>query len=421
MSINVQKLLDQIETRYNALDSNSTLSEIQRITELHARKDNAILTGAKQYASVGQATSPSGITDSANVGEIYFVADQELDSSGRFFFRSLNGLINMKTATDSAENLSITAAASASGSEASADPAYQGTQYGYSVAGASQDATDRYSFTSDGNSTDIITFTDERQGMTGGQGTTKGYVTGGYYAPTRRNDIYSFPFANADAWTDTTYSSTTSQYRAQKEAVGPPDRSTCYVFGGNAPSGNQNVIEKFGTEGSEANSTDVGDLQAVNSQGAGQSSPTHGYLAGGATPTITNMIQKVAFATDGNSTDVSNLDTTLYLISGTSSTENGYVAGGRSPVIPAGRNLIQKHPFASDANSTDTTADLTASYYNNTGTSSTTHGYTAGGYRGTSPAGNTNAIEKYSFSADENATDVGDLTVGRQWAAGLQN
>ena len=415
MAINLTKVLSQIETRHAAIDSNTDATEHTRLDAINDRINS--MGGVLTYRSTGHLPE---MVDSGYVGTIAYVTVDNVfgDSSGAFYMGTFkdSNWVRVATLQDSDE-----AAIPEPGGGGGGTPAYQGTQYGYSVAGASQDATDRYSFTSDGNSTDIITFTDERQGMTGGQGTTKGYVTGGYYAPTRRNDIYSFPFANADAWTDTTYSSTTSQYRAQKEAVGPPDRSTCYVFGGNAPTGNQNVIEKFGTEGSEANATDVGDLQAVNSQGAGQSSPTHGYLAGGATPTITNMIQKVAFATDGNSTDVSNLDTTLYLISGTSSTENGYVAGGRSPSIPTGRNLIQKHPFASDANSTDTSADLTAAYYNNTGTSSTTHGYSAGGYRGTAPAGNTNAIEKYSFSADDNATDVGDLTVGRQWAAGLQN
>ena len=48
MSINTQKLLDEIERRYNALDSTSSVTEIQRVSELHTRKDAPILTGCIQ-------------------------------------------------------------------------------------------------------------------------------------------------------------------------------------------------------------------------------------------------------------------------------------------------------------------------------------------------------------------------------------
>ena len=116
MSINTQKLLDEIERRYAALDSTSSLSEIQRVSELNTRKDGPILTGGLQYGSLNQANAPSGMGDSAKVGEIFFVADQQLDSSGRFYFRSQEGFINMKTPLDSSENASITAAAAAAAS-----------------------------------------------------------------------------------------------------------------------------------------------------------------------------------------------------------------------------------------------------------------------------------------------------------------
>ncbi len=53
------------------------------------------------------------------------------------------------------------------------------------------------------------------------------------------------------------------------------------------------------------------------------------------------------------------------------------------------------------------------------GQSSTTHGYTSGGnvtganvYR--------NEIDKFSFSSDGDASDVGDLTVSRSFTAGQQ-
>ena len=52
----------------------------------------------------------------------------------------------------------------------------------------------------------------------------------------------------------------------------------------------------------------------------------------------------------------------------------------------------------------------------NGGSSSTTHGYGAGGYSN----GNTNIIDRWSFSTDESAVDVGDLTVACRYNAGQQ-
>ena len=147
MSINTQKLLDEIERRYAALDSTSSLSELQRVSELNTRKDAPILTGAIQYGSLNQANAPSGIGDSAKVGEIFFVADRQLDSNGRFYFRSQAGFINMKTSLDSDENVLIdsdAAAAAAGGGAASfTGQAFfegyniQGDTYGYRYGGSS--------------------------------------------------------------------------------------------------------------------------------------------------------------------------------------------------------------------------------------------------------------------------------------------
>ena len=48
------------------------------------------------------------------------------------------------------------------------------------------------------------------------------------------------------------------------------------------------------------------------------------------------------------------------------------------------------------------------------GQSSTASGYSSGG------SGYVNTIDKFSFSSDGNATDVGDLTQAREQAAGQQ-
>jgi len=57
--------------------------------------------------------------------------------------------------------------------------------------------------------------------------------------------------------------------------------------------------------------------------------------------------------------------------------------------------------------------DLTQSRRRAAGQSSTESGYTAGGQT-------VNTIDKFPFSADANATDVGDLTQARQFVTGQQ-
>ena len=64
--------------------------------------------------------------------------------------------------------------------------------------------------------------------------------------------------------------------------------------------------------------------------------------------------------------------------------------------------IIDKFPFSTDGNATDV-GDLTVSRMVAAGQSSTTHGYTSGRLQVWIN------IDKFSFSADGNATDVGDL------------
>lgn len=80
--------------------------------------------------------------------------------------------------------------------------------------------------------------------------------------------------------------------------------------------------------------------------------------------------------------------------------------------IPTGEiNVIGKYPFSADANASDV-GDLTTGRYNMSGAASPSHGYAAGGRHLPSTY---NIIDKFSFSSDGNATDVGDLTAGGQY------
>ena len=93
----------------------------------------------------------------------------------------------------------------------------------------------------------------------------------------------------------------------------------------------------------------------------GSMSETHGYFSGGAGNS--NQIQKFSFASLGNATDVGNLN-----------------HGGHSP----------------------------------SASSSTTHGYNAGGWQGEQNP--SNVIDKWSTTTDANATGVGSL-----WAVNYGN
>ena len=91
-------------------------------------------------------------------------------------------------------------------------------------------------------------------------------------------------------------------------------------------------------------------------------------------------------------------------------TQYGYALGGR--VNPGTSNVIQKYSYTSDANATDV-GDLTQAVWSRTAAvSSTTHAMNCGGYApGATPAGWPHAtnIDKIAYASDGNATETGDL------------
>ncbi len=183
------------------------------------------------------------------------------------------------------------------------------------------------------------------------------------------------------------------------------------------------AIEKFPFAAEFAAGTTVGNLTVVRFGAMGQSSSTHGYASGGGTPpppALVNVatIDKFPFATDTNATFVGDLTEARRVGAGTQSTTHGYASGGGHPATPTlYSNVIDRFPFSSDTNASDV-GDLTqARRTTGTGSSSTTHGYTAGG--SDSPTYG-NIIDKFLFAASANATDVGDLTQSRIDPAGAQ-
>lgn len=173
-----------------------------------------------------------------------------------------------------------------------------------------------------------------------------------------------------------------------------------YTSSAAGPANPAATIDKFPFS-ADANATDVGDLTATKKGGAGASSTTHGYVAGGyswASSSVTNVIEKFSFSVDGNATDVGDLTVARRDGGGVMSTTHGYMVTGATS-----SNVIDKYPFASDANATDVGNTTTSRSENNSGSQSLTHGYQAGGI-------SSNVIDKFPFAVDGNATDVGDLT-----------
>ena len=159
---------------------------------------------------------------------------------------------------------------------------------------------------------------------------------------------------------------------------------------------------------------------------AGSSSPTNGYAAGGRCPApgvpeiLTNRIDKFPFSSDSNATDVGDLIQQIQSGAGQSSSTHGYVTGGVSPSPNAASQCrIQKYSFASDGNATSV-GNLNEKAYHAAGVSSTDDGYSAGGRVTPQFPPYSNAIQKFPFASDTNASDVGNLTVDRYGLAGQQ-
>ena len=135
------------------------------------------------------------------------------------------------------------------------------------------------------------------------------------------------------------------------------------------------------------------------------------YLMGGQTGAAgVNKIEKVSVTTDGNSTDVANLLTNNHGWGGSSSETHGYSGGGTAAGYGAGpaTNVIQKFQFSTDGDATDV-GDMTVTKFNRSGHSMDTHGYQTGGQSGGGAGSSVNVIDRFPFASDTNSTDVGDL------------
>tara|TARA_X000001382_G_scaffold130680_1_gene126442 strand:+ start:991 stop:2337 length:1347 start_codon:yes stop_codon:yes gene_type:complete len=152
---------------------------------------------------------------------------------------------------------------------------------------------------------------------------------------------------------------------------------------------------------------------------SGAQGETSGYNSGGEDDSArVDTIDKYPFASDTNASDVGNLSSSRSSPSGQSSLVSGYASGGLFPPAQSPRQTttIDKFPFATDTNATNI-GDLTFGRNGTAGHQSDVSGYVCGGYE-TGGVGETNRIEKYPFAVDTNATDIANLTRSVNYASG---
>jgi len=178
-----------------------------------------------------------------------------------------------------------------------------------------------------------------------------------------------------------------------------------------------NRIERFSFT-TDGNAVDVGDVAKTNGSPGGSaahggaSSKTHGYIAGGTGGANSSPawgyftdIEKWAFASaTTNATKIGDRFGVGQCVGHMSDT-HGYCSTDGTGPAPS-NSTIDKYTFAADNNATDV-GGLVYPRYGVTGTSSTTHGYTCGGSDG--PGNKYNYIQKFSFASDGDATDSGNL------------
>lgn len=309
---------------------------------------------------------------------------------------------------------------------AAGTPTFAGSSYGYTAgnytenAGGAYPPTTRatnvivkYSFSSDGNASDVGDMTSARGLHAGQSSSDNGYTSGGMLNNSlKTNIIDKFPFTTDGNSSDVGDLTITIQ-----QVSGQSSSSNGYSAGGRTPT-NQNVIQKHSFS-ADGNATDVGDLTTSRGSSGGNSSSSDGYAADG------TAIDKFPFASDANAVDIGNLTHSFGGTGAASSSTHGYNAGGE--VFPFNvTNIIDKFSFSSDGNATDVgdiggsgSGILGRSYP--AGSSSTASGYMAGG-RQYHPSSRdlTNIIDKFPFATDANASDVGDLTGKTMGASGHQ-
>lgn len=259
-------------------------------------------------------------------------------------------------------------------------------------------------------------------------GTVVDVVTSGGVGVGNSFSIDKFPFASGSA---AITSSLVGDMVAVRFSSGGGVASPTHAYSGAARGAFDlgTSIERF-PFANEALSVIIGDTYFSRNGPAEFASLINGYMASGTIigagtpPTVLDTkVQKYNFSSFANATDVGDITVARWLQSGLSSNTNGYVAGGVSATPAVRYRTIDRYNYANEGSSVFI-GDLTANNGSTTAMTSRTDGYVMGGATSNNPPApvvTTSVIDRFPFSTDRNATAVGNLISARLQGFGCQD
>ena len=354
-------------------------------------------------------TAPSDVGGSAITGYIA-TSNDGIGATGTSSPITVTGLTNGTSYTFNVWAINAfgySAPSDASGSVSPAAPiaVFYG---GEATGGSSVNTIDYVTIGSTGNATDFGDLTGARRRVAGTGSTTRGLAMGGIDSNANGIDYITYSSTgNASDFGDLLINVDGSM------ACADSTRSICASGYERAPNYAPTNVIQYVTTASTGNATDFGDMSSENrAQGAGASSPTRGVLGGGQLyGTEYNIIDYITIQSTGNTNDFGDLTVVRSQLGGSSSSTRAVFGGG----IDSGTkyDTIDYITISSTGNASDF-GDLTVTRNALTGASSETRALFAGG-NSDSGGGSvySDVIDYITISSTGNATDFGNLTVGR--------
>ena len=391
MAINIKNLEERIQKKVHLVDSNTSVDDLTDMVEAAL-----LLTGSlKTYADSSEL--PTATSSNEKIGFIQDIKAIKFNN-GKEWVGMASGEAQAPAGGGGGGGFSL-----------------QGSNFGYALGtgiGPSYYHTlnlpqlDAYPYASDAGGTDVGDLAQATTNNSGGASSTHGYRHGGETFPAQSTSVHlntseKFTFAsNTQIGLLPNMTLTVTTMKGQREAV--TNGAHNYILGGYAPAPHADTTIQKGATATDVAFTDVGDLIQVGANVGGHASTTHAYAAT-AENSQSNIIQKVAFASDGNTTDVGDAGGGQGGGAHNSSSTHGYMYGGYLPSPPYSSNAIHKFAFASDGNSTSVTTLPATRSERGGGNQSTTNGYfhNASAYK---------TIYRFPFAAEDTITNVGDIS-----------
>lgn len=313
-------------------------------------------------------------------------------------------------------------------------PTMQGETYGYKIGGGVQPPSPyqpstavKFAFSSEASQTNLgdtqLLGPESRTAVSsiGVSGTEYAYQIGHPIYPQPqpfniRGASWSISYAS-DAYA---LSTIWTQYTGYNR-TGSSSPDTGYVYGGYGavpdttplyttpyPVGNSDTIAKFPFATQYTPATDVGELTNAGYYAA-TGTPTEAFLFNRLTPIgpPATAVIKFSYATETAQTSSFVSYPQVDLGTSVSSASAGYYAGGTP--YPTATNTIHKFLFSNDSNGSDV-GELVQGVYYGAPASSTSSGYVVGGsYSQPYSTSTVNSIQRFPFSTDAPATDVGEI------------